>query len=868
MSEYLLDYVRKNIWCNSEQDNQFIIAAARVTKKLGELNRFKYVNKTIDLPTTSVRYHVFSVGQINPDVLGLLSDIPSWANEKWVRFDNAMNQLKLFINIYTTSGVEIPRFTSYYMHTNDRGLIFAIQEDPRINIDYQEDTIYFRFYTNAYFQTNRADTETEYIYCKGDVINNSDKSIAIQMEYESYVALNGFVFCYRNGMTVDRLDGFTMSVGDIVEFVYDSSIKRKVEFNVSDLNVFESILDNKFKYLLHYNDGLNDNIDYQDDIDIHILAPTSVSTRFEGCYYHRNAVDSHRMVTHRDYSIVVDYFTFIANKINDIISETPLDIGDFKVRVVIRDSGYYRPLVYENNRLFELYKLNDTLALAAMVGLDSTVDEWKAEVLENSAYSLIMRSKYKDINDLLVREALGYNAISKVLGDTPAKTILDNTLQTASLPNNLRVNSTVYEYDADGYLLGVHGHVTGTDYEATDANTRLIEAISGVGSNKPEVIFGTDNLDLPTTCNYRVYRCYYLDGVPDNQWEDITDSEFYTVVDNKLVWNNLDSQQFLMIRNDNTFLDYDLELEPLAGTLFFTLSEIEDRGDGDLNYILPVPLGEIDVFMNGKSLIRNLDYIVHFPKVYIINKSFLIQPADVTTQHIHVRFTGFCKPDLSMDDIEDFGFIEHGFLSNNNRHDVRDDKVLRIITNGKTRHRDDITFSEQHDGISVVNSINGNPYQIKDIVVPLRSMVNENTYSLRDKSIIIDNKISDYLTIKLPQPERNAVSSISNKYVLVSPFFNRIIHGLYEDTIDSSRFMENLTDMDIMFMCSQFEPILPFDPITEENNIDNRYVIIHPHSNYTTIGLTIYKYRFLTRVVKLYGRGLIDISSFVILNPF
>lgn len=85
-----------------------------------------------------------------------------------------------------------------------------------------------------------------------------------------------------------------------------------------------------------------------------------------------------------------------------------------------------------------------------------------------------------------------------------------------------------------------------------------------------------------------------------------------------------------------------------------------------------------------------------------------------------------------MDEIDDFGFVEHGFLSNNNRHDIRDDKVLRITLNGSLKDRNDLQFSEGHDGISIVNSLNGQPYQIKDIIVPLKQLVNENTYSLRE----------------------------------------------------------------------------------------------------------------------------------------
>ena len=321
-----------------------------------------------------------------------------------------------------------------------------------------------------------------------------------------------------------------------------------------------------------------------------------------------------------------------------------------------------------------------------------------------------------------------------------------------------------------------------------------------------------------------------------------------------------------MVRSDKTFLAYDLELDHVAGTYYFTLTEevVSDLRNGE--QVLQFPLGELDIFLNDKPAIKGLDYIVKFPKVYIVNKSFLKQPVVSEKLKVHVRFTGFCNRELEMDGIDDYGFVEHGFLSNNDRYDIRDDKVLRITLNGAFKDRWDIQFSEEHDGISIVNSLNGQPYQIKDIIVPLKQLVNENTYSLRDKALLIDKHISDYMTIKLPQPERNAVSSIYQRYVLVSPFFCHLIFDMATGQFDSEQLLQNLSDNNLIEICKPYEFLLDFDPINESNQIDMNYVEIHPHSLNTVIPLTIYQYRFLLRVVKLYGNDRIDIASFVSIN--
>lgn len=861
MYQYLKDHAVKNVWCNPDQDNQLIIAAQRITKALGVFNQFTLMNRKIKLPVSAKRFHVFQVGQIHPKMVGLLGTTPDWKSEAWVKFSDAINIAKVFVNIYTAKGAILPAFKAYYMFSNERDLIFAIELDRNIPLNYDTEKVYVRLYSNAYFQSVRGDSTENYLHCKGLNVSNVEEILALQTEYLAYQSKPGHVYAHCNGYLINAIGPLTVKIGDTVEYVYDSSVKRVVTFTVKDVSTFTSILDSKFKYLLHHLNGSDDTIDYQDDIDIHIVHRDSQGKE-KGFYFHRNAVDSHRMVTHRDYSIAVEYFHYIATALSDSLGGAPLDLQELKLQVKIRNSGYHRPLIHDNNRIFELYKLPDAQILQAMVGLNANVAVWKAENLENSAYTRMMREGYQGITIEHIQEGYGYNSLSKLLGDTPAKTTLRSGRQSADLPFGLYESSTVYEYDASGRLLEYHYHPVGTDYEAVNGNARLVEAISGQGTYRPDVKFGTDNIDLPTLHNYRVYMCYYVNGLPNNVWRDITKTDLYQVVNNKLVWSGFEYGQFLMVRTDKTFLAYELDLLPVNGNLFFTLAEEEDRGSGQyLPTTLPVPLGELDILLNGNSLIRNLDYFVKFPMVHIVNKTHLLQPFDTAAQKVHIRFTGFADATLAMDAIEEFGFVEHGFLSNNKKHDIRDDKVLRITLNGAIKHRDDLLFSEQHSGISVVNTVNGHPYQIKDIVVPLKGLVQENTYSMRAKSMVIDTAVSNYMTLKLPQPARNAVSSIYQRYAIVSPFFSGLIHALLVGYINIGTISRTLSDIEVLDICRPYEELLEFDPISEHNRLDSRYVVVHLHRYNMPVDVKIAQYKFLTRAVKLYGNGLVELSS-------
>lgn len=217
-----------------------------------------------------------------------------------------------------------------------------------------------------------------------------------------------------------------------------------------------------------------------------------------------------------------------------------------------------------------------------------------------------------------------------------------------------------------------------------------------------------------------------------------------------------------------------------------------------------------------------------------------------------------------MDSVEDYGFIENGFLSNNNRFDIRDDKVLRITVNGCLKERSSLFFSENNAGDNSSWIENGQPYQVKDIIVPMRGLTSKETYNFRDESIITDRKVSDYLSLYLPQPPRNAVSPISNYYYVVSPFFNHIVFDLKSNQYDVNLITLNMSDNEVIKFCETYEYLLEFDPISDKNKMDSKYVKIHPHILNTIITLTYIQYKFLLKAVKLYSNGKIsDLSAYI-----
>lgn len=864
MFDLMRDHAIKTVWCSPEQDNQIILAAQRITKKGGAFVSFPIMMRQTDLPRSDRYYHVYKIGQAIPTLLGLLSEEPDWVTRKWVKFSDAVNTLPLFCDIYTDSGVHIPLYQSYYMFTEDRALIFCVETNSMLPVDFDTDRAYLRAYTNAYYDSAEADSLAGDTRTVGLTATSTANISAMTATVNAWKTEGGAVYCYVNGQLKDKIDASTTKIGDLIEVTHDLSVKRVVDLQVKELFSFDSELDGCFKYLLHYPETTDELIDFIDDIDVYIIDKTD--SHYTGRYIHKNQAKTFRMVTHRDYSLSVDVFQNIATDLMTFLTDNALDLRDFYIRLYIRHSGFSRPLVFDNNRLFELYKLPDEKVRQALVGLDATVSFLSAVALEQSAFITLLKAPYRDIDIAMIQDAFGYNAIAKYLGDSPIRGISHGEYKMFTLPPGLIKNSTVFEYDAAGLLIGYYYNSYGQGYISRNKTCEMIEVISGKGSETQSVSYGTNNLYIPPNYSYRVYKTYLNEeGFPSDNWEDVTGTDQYSVANNNLSWLSPETDFMVMVRSDETFLCYDLEIATIAGTIYFDLSEIS----GGLYRSLPVPMGDLDIWLNGHSCIHKLDVFMDFPRVYIVNKDYLVQPAGTETQKITVRFTGFAEGtgrDLRPRAVEDFGFIVHGVMSNNSRFNIRDDKVLRITVKGALKHRDEVIFSEEHEGVSVINAANGLPYQVKEVIIPLKEMTSDETYALRERSLLIDKAVSDYMTIKLPQPERNAVSAMYNRHRLTSPFFSHLINDLASGQFDKTLIQKELSDNDVLAICEPYEHLMKFDPIAEVNGVDQRFVVVHPHQLETTIELDHYSYIFIKRVIKLYGRGLIVLAQHLTLN--
>jgi len=850
--EYIVNHAILNAWCNPEQDLQSIVEPKRITREIGVWGEVEAGKTMYSLPDKTSRFHVFQVGQLSPALMGLME-----TNGLWVLAADTCHLKRMVIDVYTQYGIQFPRTQTWYMVTKNRNLLFAIKEIPTMPVNIRTTKVFLRVYTNAFFQSRRAGVMIDDVRVTGKVVTTTEEILTLQNLVSDWSKLAGGTYVFVDGMKVSHLSLFSAKIGSYVEVVYDSSIRQIIDFPLKDLKAFASTLDNKVKYLLHYANQGSGMIDYQDDIDVFLVHKHPTRDRHIGVYYHRNADggDAMRMVTHKDYAIPADY-------VNAYLASQPTWAAeDVVVRLHVRYSGYARPLVDEANRIKELYKMRDQDVTEAMLSIDAVVPNWSAAVLENSAYAQVMRSETANMDLALVQEAYGYNAISKLLGDSPLYTKTVSGQQVVELPYGLQVRSAVYEYDAKGLLLGYYQHVQGATYVCRNNKTRLVEVLVGTFGNQPDDTYGQETMEIDQTLDYRFYTCgIEYDGTINNRWVDVTGSNRYVINKGKVTWYTNPVTTYTLVRSNRSILAYGIDLPNSSGVLNVTLAHLAFRKGSLTNRIMEVPMGELDVFLNGHALVEGVDYHVDFPVIGIINKTYL---KETGTQHVDIRFSGFCKSDLSREVFPEKGFVDHGLLSANNRFDIRDDKVQRIVMGGGVYGRQQLKFAEDDPAVMVPDSLNGLPYAIRDIVVPLRGIAMDDTYELRAKSVPIDTAVCDYLSEKLPQKPFTNPNTIKDLYPVISPFCARILFDLKNGVLNDARIKSFYGNADVFDICKQYEHLLAFDPTQDDLRPDANYVAIHPHHLKTVVDIDLYCYKFLTRVVTLYLKDRVSLTGFI-----
>lgn len=847
-TDFLVDHAYRNVWCSPGQDRQHIVGPKRITKRQGAVGNFSYGMRVWNLPTAKDWYHIFAIGDLPPELVGM-----DQIKDKWVSAKAHSNNTSLLIDTYLNNGIRIPTFCVYFLYTYGGAMLVAIK-DVRTIVHLGLVQPFIRWRSNAYFDDpNNQIPKNGGIEIDGLVPTTQQQFSLFQAKWRAAKLAPGYAMAYVNGRRVNDINITTAVLGDYIEYVRDASIKEVLQIKTKDLKSFDSIRDNKGKYLLP-RPGLGTVIDYCDDVDIFVLN-YKLAAAYNGLYYHQNQPDALRMVTHRDYSIPTAYLRGIVEGNKDWIWN-----DDLRVEVIIRHSGWVRDLVDEAHRIKELFKLPEDRRLNAMIG-EASVSVWKAANLENSQYVKIMGMKDGSITRSVVEEAYGYNAISRLIADTPFKVEVGNN-GWIKLPFGLTSMSTVYEYDNAGLLIDWYIHDNSIQYPIRNPGVcKYIEAYAGRGGVGLSTVYNKPTLKLEKGVDYRYYASEVRNGVSLNKWRDVTgDPKFVTVANGVATWNVLPTKWDTAIKNSKDFLSYSIDLNYRDDLLAMTINATEIKvGLAPAPGVMDIPPGQLDVFMNGHGLVYKVDYYVQWPMICIVNKAYLVNGP---VQNVVVRGRGYCNSDMTLEEVKDKGWVAYGMLSHNSGFNVRDDKVTVVEIGGQLYSREEVKFSE--DGNQIMTTVpNGTPYQIKQPIIPMMGITDEDTYSMRAKSEAIDKEVEDYLTAYLPEPVQPNPNPIPAWYRVYSPFVTKLIFDMLNGILTMDEFKGEYGLEYVKERLQGYDWILPFDPAL--NNVDENYIVIDPHPELGVVSLNIYQYRLLDRAVEVFLDNKVRLNRYTVI---
>lgn len=847
MKDYLKKYCLENIWCNPAVDKQFFIRMIRMTKHNGDIGATKLGLYTIPLPDQKNFYHVYQLGGNSPKHFNFL---PVELN-KWFRADSYSTYTHTMIQFYTNSGLLPARFLSYLRITTNGTILVAVQLQPSI-VDLNKETLGIRFYTNAWYTQQESWGCNEHLKLEGTTAIDESSFLELQTKYYNYRGFPGHAYLIHNGEYVTDAPPNVVNPGDILELVYDSSIDLVYDFKMNKAYSFLSILDSVRKYLIHPLKSFGKRINFWDDVTF-ILGKTDDDGIFRGRQVTNWDGKRIRMVTHNDFAIAVSVIVSLLESKKEWDGKP---VSGFTLRMLFRRSGKVRPLVDVHERILELYKLDDDMIIKVMTGQIAGPDEWKVDNLENGDYTKMMRVMQEGITDELVESTLGYNAMAKITADNPKPVVIRPKNSYVKLDYLTSKNTTLYEYNLYGVLINVVDHPFGDMYYPTNKEVRLIEPINSVRRHSPEYYLDKTDVLLNKNAGYRFYIKSKTKQTP---WEDVTDKQGYYRIDGEYFkWNiGLDLYNTLIL-SDYYHVYNEFESKPNNDVFEFDITL------NNTSRSLPVPMGRVEVWLNGHALVQHVDFDVKWPHVVITNVEYLVPNEK---QKIQYRVIGFCNQDLSMVNIEQFGFVRHGYISLNNRYDVRENKVVQIIVGGKVVDRSQV-FSDEEGGrltqdgngelVPLVSSYvkDGQPYQITDVDVSLRYLVDYKTDILKPRSQDLDGRISDFMTLWKPEVKLPNPITVEAWYKVYSPFMGKILSDLNYGVIKLPD--RELSEIEIEGIVGPYKYLLEYEVCNQPFPID--FVVVYTHGSTKAKTVSPRIYAFLNELNKRYLKSCINLN--------
>ncbi len=900
MTQFVIDDAFQFVWCSPMHTLLGLIQPGRLSPVYGSLGSVAVMWRKYPLPDTGSYWQVYSVGQYNASNFNL----PQNVTEQWVSCSNLIGTQSLLLQFFTDNGYSFPLGEAYYMLTESNDILFALRVITTFPFNLGNQTLYIKVYTNDYFESSLwynalakagLPSTTPGIQYAYSLIRTQTDIVtfkALVSSLQSKTLSGTPTICFKNGRYFSTLSGAgEINVGDRVEAIIDSSVKRVSIIPLTSLQGFTSLLDPGINKLFYppVDNGLGypytDTIDFKNEVDFYLVSSAIASPYSNGLYFNQYNANAVRMVTHNSYSLSNVQVTYLYN--NDLIFHTASDVS---VVQIVRNSGRAAiPLIHEANRILELYKLPTASVINAMIGTQSTVTDWQVANLENSSYTALMGLLQASITESMVESVYGYNYMTKrFCNPYPSTNIVNNSLVFDS-PDGIP-SCVMSTYDSNGHLLAYGNGNPNAIQQVTPpsvtapAAVELVPGQINTGSNV-NTFLGYTSYVSPVNLNTLGYRCYVCsinNGVPVENWIDVTgQSAYYNLSADGLTitWNtgeltSLTQYPAIVVGGEVLMYPVPLTTTEFPGFVRFSIQVQRARMAAYPAQTTPtietvpetIPRAVLDVFMDGLSLVEGIDFVIVWPQIVIARK---ITRTPAAGLNVIVRAYGFAPTsNLTRDSLVETGYVIGGQLSVDGIYETRNDRNYRTVIGGSMYLPGAAIFAEENIPLATNSPLNGLPWSVTDIIMATDGFTGQETMAYRAISKSMDATVGAYLTLQIPGTPIPALNPINAKYPLVSCFLSAIIQnfingGWLTDAQLQAGMGNNLT---VASWIAPWNYLFTYDAALN-TNLNTEYVEVLPHPYSTVVTVSATQYEFLNLLITDYlmlnGASRVSLGSYV-----
>lgn len=854
--DLLFDYAVKDVWANPHADRHATIKLVRLTRSSGAIKNIETPIGCWNMPTPTDRYHLYVYTTEDPIKFGLQDEITGWRTLSDI-WENTNTQVDVF------SKGRMCLHDTVYLGQSTAGYILVAVKLAETNlsiISNDVDPVYLRFYTNGNPEPDVFGGDKHRIFRQANGFTGYNAFRQFITNYETNFGLKPNV--YYNGFWIDFVDVpatySNLLPGDVIELLVDinGQLPAHQEYVIDDLPAFTSTVDSVNKLIVSYEDDVEFTNTYVDDKDVWVVGYDAIRDMNIGLYFPRLFHKDMRKLTDKDFSIHAGRVEATGISLQQQWGANPLT----DLRIVVFDKWTHLNdlLIQDKHRTRDLMNLPKAIRHQALVGVNATMDIWKAQNLETAPLNIWQDSENKDIvpanivdvftrkSALMVLQMFEQDEVSGA--DVMAPRFADGRLaRLLAFQGQLGAR---YPGPITGETVTlIRNQIMTPTTDIPDLYLPEKRVFTGPEEVVPEDVIPPvppGQLTPVIISNKYDFLAYYDDnGLPELAIQD-THYVLTTPAPGKvgIAWDPSVTGFTKYVRTADYRFEWREDRTP---------TEVKDGIDIWKRTTYPnadplnVSAKNIYVWRDGDFAIEGLDYVIKDGKIF--TQSILLPVGGVT--EYEVLIVGLPDKELKRIPKGMWGWMVYGKMSYNDKYNFARYRHNMFFANGKSIYPLTYASSEEYSDETPSGAIAALPDGTPYAVVPRPQFVKDaDLDSICDSEIYennLDKQLEDYLTTIYPQPQETGLVTLASKYDLVSIFMEKLIDEIVANNLDILD-----PDPDDSYINAKVAAYLYwYDIDVTQQDHDMNFVEIHPMRDQAGATVNVIEYNFLTRVNEL-----------------